>query len=64
MTGLASWRPGFNPRLVRVGFVVDKVAVGDISLRVLRCRCYSTNKGEGNVHPCAGTEALYRPYGP
>jgi hypothetical protein len=21
-------------------------------------------KGKGNVHPCTGTEALYRPYGP
>ena len=21
-------------------------------------------KGEGKVHPCTGTEALYRPYGP
>jgi len=21
-------------------------------------------KGKGKVHPCSGTEALYRPYGP
>jgi len=21
-------------------------------------------KGKGEVHPCTGTEALYRPYGP
>jgi len=21
-------------------------------------------KGKGKVHPCTGTEALYRPYGP
>jgi len=24
----------------------------------------SCNKGKGTVHPCTGTEALYRPYGP
>ena len=23
-----------------------------------------TGKSKGIVHPCAGTEALYRPYGP
>jgi len=23
-----------------------------------------TIKGKGKVHPCTGTEALYRPYGP
>ena len=22
-----------------------------------------TGKGKGKVHPCTGTEALYRPYG-
>ena len=22
------------------------------------------SKGKGKVHPCTGTEALYRPYGP
>jgi hypothetical protein len=30
------WRPGFAPRSVRVGFVVDKVALGQVFLRVLR----------------------------
>jgi hypothetical protein len=29
-------RLGFAPRSVHVGFVVDKVAVGQVSLRVLR----------------------------
>ena len=24
----------------------------------------SSIKGKGEVHPCTGTEALYRPYGP
>jgi len=24
----------------------------------------SEGKGKGEVHPCTGTEALYRPYGP
>jgi hypothetical protein len=24
----------------------------------------NTGKGKGKVHPCTGTEALYRPYGP
>ena len=26
------------------------------------CRCKGKGKGKG--HPCTGTEALYRPYGP
>jgi len=25
---------------------------------------YFQVKGKGKVHPCTGTEALYRPYGP
>jgi len=25
---------------------------------------YDYNMGKGKVHPCTGTEALYRPYGP
>jgi len=25
---------------------------------------YEGKKGKGKVHPCTGTEALYRPYGP
>jgi len=54
VAGLASRKPGFDPRLVRVGFVEDKVTVGDISLRVLRCRCHSTNKDKGKVHPGTG----------
>jgi len=28
------------------------------------CKLYmNTTKGKGKVHPCTGTEALYRPYG-
>jgi hypothetical protein len=28
------------------------------------CRCKrKVGKGKGKVHPCTGTEALYRPYG-
>jgi hypothetical protein len=30
------WRPGFDPRSVHVGFVVDKVALGQVSHWVLR----------------------------
>ena len=29
-------RPGFDPRSVRVGFVVDRVALGPVFLRVRR----------------------------
>jgi hypothetical protein len=31
-TGLSLWRPGFDPGSVNVGFVVDKVAVGQAPL--------------------------------
>jgi len=27
-------------------------------------RNITEGKGKGKVHPCTGTEALYRPYGP
>jgi hypothetical protein len=36
ITSLSPRRPGFNPRPVHVGFVEDKVAPKQISLRVLR----------------------------
>jgi hypothetical protein len=34
--GLPPWRPGFNHRSVHVGFVVDKVTLGQVFLQVLR----------------------------
>jgi hypothetical protein len=34
--GLPPRRPGFNPGSVHVGFVVDKVALGQVFPRVLR----------------------------
>jgi hypothetical protein len=33
---LSLWRPGFAPRSVHVGFVVDKVALGQVLFQVLR----------------------------
>jgi hypothetical protein len=36
VTGLSQRRPGFDPGLVYVEFVVDKVALGQIFPRVLR----------------------------
>ena len=36
VAGLSQRRPGFDPESVHVGFVVDKVALGQVSLRVLR----------------------------
>jgi hypothetical protein len=35
VAGLAPRRPGFKPGSVHVGFMVDKVALGQVSLRVL-----------------------------
>ena len=32
VSGLTSWRPGFNPRLVHVGFVMDEMALGEVFL--------------------------------
>jgi hypothetical protein len=36
VASLSPWRPGFAPGAIRMGFVVDKVALGQIFLRVLR----------------------------
>jgi len=36
VAGLSPRRPGFAPGSVHVGFVVDKVALGQVFLRVLR----------------------------
>jgi hypothetical protein len=36
VTGLSPRRPGFDPCSVHVGFVVDKMALGQVSPRVLR----------------------------
>jgi hypothetical protein len=30
VTGLSSWIPGFAPRSVHVGFVVDRMALGQV----------------------------------
>jgi hypothetical protein len=35
VAGLSTRRPGFDPRSVHVGFVVDKVALGQVFLRVV-----------------------------
>jgi hypothetical protein len=43
--GLSPWRPGFTPGSIHVGFVVDKVALAQVFLRVLRffpCQYHST----------------------
>ena len=36
VNGLASRRPGFDPRSIPVGFVLDQVALRQVSVRVLR----------------------------
>jgi hypothetical protein len=36
VAGLPPRRPGFDPGLIHVGFVVDKVTLGQVFLRVLR----------------------------
>jgi hypothetical protein len=35
LAGLSPRRPGFAPESIHVGFVVDKVALGQVFLRVL-----------------------------
>ena len=38
-----------------------------VTLYDYSAQAYSTDvngKGKGKVHPCTGTDALYRPYGP
>jgi hypothetical protein len=37
VAGLLPWRPGFAPRSVHAGFLVDKVALGQGFLLVLGC---------------------------
>jgi hypothetical protein len=34
--GFSPWRPGFNPRVGHVGFVVDRVELGKFSLQALQ----------------------------
>jgi hypothetical protein len=36
VAGLSPRRPGFDPKSVQVGYVVDKVALGQVFLRVLQ----------------------------
>jgi hypothetical protein len=44
VTGLLPWRPGFDPGSVYVGFVVDKVALGQVfpEYFVFPCQFHST----------------------
>jgi hypothetical protein len=36
VAGLSPWRPGFAPRSIHMGFVVDKEALGQFFLQVLQ----------------------------
>jgi len=36
ISSISSRRPGFDPKPVNVGFVIDKVAVGQVSHKLLR----------------------------
>jgi hypothetical protein len=48
------WRPGFNPRPVHVGFVVDKVAMRQVFsplLPIFPCHYYSTNAPQSFLIP-------------
>jgi len=62
---------------VKLEFVILKVKVKCTLVKALRLCTGRTahrgsrgiallfmTKGKGKVHPCTGTEALYRPYGP
>jgi hypothetical protein len=48
VAGLSSWRTGFDPRLVHVGFVVDKVALGQVfpSVSITRKNEKNTNNNK------------------
>jgi hypothetical protein len=43
VAGLSLWGPGFEPRLVHVRFAADKVALGQVLLRILRFSPASIN---------------------
>jgi hypothetical protein len=65
--GLSPRRPGFAPGSIRVGFVVDKVALGQVVLRVLRFSPVnisfhrrSPNSGRGLWHAWERTEKCTR----
>jgi hypothetical protein len=45
VAGLSPRRPGFDPGSVHVGFVVDKVALGQVFPRVLRFSCQFHSTG-------------------
>jgi len=42
--------------LIQIGSTLSEWKVGKLLKAVI--------KGKGKVHPCTGTVALYRPYGP
>ena len=44
--------------LKKMGFIRKQFVNVEVS-----CKCRDISKGKGKVHPCTGTEALYRPYG-
>jgi hypothetical protein len=45
VAGFSPWRPGFDPWSVHVGFVVDKVALGQVFLRVAGFPCQFHSSG-------------------
>jgi len=53
VAGLSPRRPGFNPTTDNVGFVVDKVTVAGVFVRVLWSfprQCHSTNAANWFIH--------------
>ena len=47
-----------------VGYITDLQKLGGGNRTFARHRRRWKVKGKGKVHPCTGTEALYRPYEP
>jgi len=42
----------------------NKAALYDSAHKWTKPHTWCMDIGKGKVHPCTGTEALYRPYGP
>jgi hypothetical protein len=60
-TSKQKFSPGFAPRPVHVGFVVDKVALGQVFLRVLRFSPVNTIQPLLHIHSCIIWELVSGP---
>jgi hypothetical protein len=63
ITSLFTYSGTLSPQFL-LHWLGQKSPLTKVAKAVLLRTCIPGVKGKGKVHPCTGTDTLYRPYGP